>query len=94
MDFPRPDSISGSLPPAFQLTRLIQVSNIYIGEKFFSFFPTGKKESRGFCSNGLFFDGLGGFSACEAERPIRKIFGPQEAPFRQHTVVRTGVQHG
>lgn len=32
MDFQRPDSISGSLPPAFQLTRLIQVSNIYIGE--------------------------------------------------------------
>ena len=82
MDFQRPDSISGSLPPAFQLTRLIQVSNIYW------------RGSRGFCSNGLFFDCLGGFSACEAERPIRKIFGPQEAPFRQHTVVRTGAQYG
>ena len=67
MDFQRPDNISGSLPPAFQLTSLIQVSNIYNWRGFFSIFSyRAQKESGGFCSNGLFFDGFGGFSACEA----------------------------
>ena len=84
MDFQRPDSISGSLPPSFQLTRLIQVSNIYNWRGFFPFFPAGRKKGvEGFATTAFSLMASTGFL------PVRRV----TSPFRAETTAGSRTTH-
>lgn len=76
IDFQRPDGFSGPLLSAFQLTWLIQLMDIYILVIFSDRVQLG---SHRLCSNGLLFDGLSGFFACEVSDFVVQSRPQQEA---------------